>query len=304
MNRNAISICTAWLLCACSSSVPRSLADARAANQRCAQGPAAQLAPAQVHAAQTSLAIAEQTFDDEGDSQSAHDRAYVAQRKAELAEVQAAIVTANQEAEVISRRGEADKERIRQATATDLENTRAQLSSEQARRQDAERRAADALTRLANVASVKQETRGTVITLSGEVIFASGKVDLLTAARTRLDQVALALKESDASAQFIVEGYTDSRGSIALNQDLSSRRAATVRDYLVSRGVPANRITSRGLGPANPIADNETAEGRANNRRVEIVVKNDDPREGQVEVLHTKSSPGQEINRQGEQLRR
>jgi OOP family OmpA-OmpF porin len=70
-----------------------------------------------------------------------------------------------------------------------------------------------------------------------------------------------------------VQGYTDSRGSAALNQDLSTRRAESVKDYLVSKGVAGERLSSEGLGPSNPVADNETAEGRANNRRVEIIVQ-------------------------------
>jgi outer membrane protein OmpA-like peptidoglycan-associated protein len=260
-------------LTACTSGVPRSLADARAAYQRASSGPAAQLTPAQLHVAQTSLVIAEKTYDDEGDSANANDRAYVAQRKAELAEIQAAIMAANQRADLATRQLNALQEQQRLSTEQDLSSTRSQLAAEQARRQEAEKRAAEALAQLAKVAAVKKEDRGTVITLSGEVIFASGKADLLPAARAKLDQVATALKQSDPNAKFVVEGHTDSRGPAALNQDLSEKRAATVRNYLVTQGVSAERITSQGLGPSNPVADNNTAEGRANNRRVEIIVK-------------------------------
>ena len=68
-----------------------------------------------------------------------------------------------------------------------------------------------------------------------------------------------------------VEGHTDSVGSVAYNQTLSERRAKTVRDYLVSQGIDASRITTRGFGKSKPIASNDTAEGRAENRRVEII---------------------------------
>ena len=68
-----------------------------------------------------------------------------------------------------------------------------------------------------------------------------------------------------------VEGHTDSVGSVAYNQTLSERRATTVRDYLVSQGIDASRITTRGFGKSKPIASNDTAEGRAENRRVEII---------------------------------
>jgi outer membrane protein OmpA-like peptidoglycan-associated protein len=66
---------------------------------------------------------------------------------------------------------------------------------------------------------------------------------------------------------------TDSQGAATANQELSQRRARAVRDYLVSRGISADRVTSQGFGSNRPIGDNATAEGRANNRRVEIVVQ-------------------------------
>jgi outer membrane protein OmpA-like peptidoglycan-associated protein len=70
----------------------------------------------------------------------------------------------------------------------------------------------------------------------------------------------------------VVEGYTDSRGSSSRNLDLSQRRAEAVRSYLVSRGVPSEKIVAKGMGPDRPVAENTSAEGRAQNRRVEIVV--------------------------------
>lgn len=273
---NAQPLSTALIILstlACSSSTPASLVDARAAYQRAAKGPAAKLTPAQLHVARTSLTLAESVYDDEGDSQNARDRAYVAQRKAELAEVQAGIETANQSAARSARQAEANQDRAQVATRRDLTSTQAQLVSEKDRRVAAERRTAEAVARLANVGTVKQEPRGIVITLSGAVIFASGKSELLPAARTKLDQVAMALKQSDEGSSFLVEGHTDSRGSAEMNQELSTRRAATVRDYLVSQGVATDRIRAVGRGLGEPVADNDTTEGRANNRRVEVVVQ-------------------------------
>lgn len=69
-----------------------------------------------------------------------------------------------------------------------------------------------------------------------------------------------------------VEGHTDSQGSDATNQPLSQNRATAVRDYLVSKGVSADKISSIGMGSSRPITDNATAENRANNRRVEIII--------------------------------
>ena len=71
----------------------------------------------------------------------------------------------------------------------------------------------------------------------------------------------------------MVEGHTDSQGSDAVNQPLSLNRASAVRDYLVSRGVPQEKISAVGLGASRPLVDNNTAENRANNRRVEIVIQ-------------------------------
>ena len=272
---------------ACASAPPAGLVDARAAYQRASQGPAAKLTPAQLHTAETSLQVAEQTYDDEGDSENARDRAYVAQRKAELAEVQANIVTNDQSTALSARRIEAAKAHHQLVTQRDLTHTRAalageknvvasqgaELESEKQRRLEAERRATEATAALADIASVKQEARGMVITLSGAVIFASAKSALLPGALVKLDQVAVALNQGDPQAKILVEGHTDSRGSDALNLVLSTRRAQVVAVYLVSKGIPRERISAQGVGPTRAIADNGTAEGRANNRRVEIILQ-------------------------------
>lgn len=112
-----------------------------------------------------------------------------------------------------------------------------------------------------------------VITLSGSVLFASGKSELLPAAQARLSEVAQALTQQSPDAKIVVEGHTDSQGSQDFNLELSAKRAQAVRDYLASHGVAPDRISSEGMGFSRPIADNKTAEGRANNRRVEIVVQ-------------------------------
>ena len=137
---------------------------------------------------------------------------------------------------------------------------------------DSEKRTADARAELAKLAAVKEEERGLVITLSGGVLFRSAESTLLSSAQVKLDQVAKALLDVRAR-NLIVEGHTDSRGSTSYNQGLSQRRADAVRDYLVQRGYPADRIQARGKGKGSPIADNASPEGRANNRRVEIVIE-------------------------------
>ena len=112
-----------------------------------------------------------------------------------------------------------------------------------------------------------------VITLSGSVLFQSAKSDLLPGAQVKLNDVAAALTKEDPDSKMIVEGHTDSQGAASFNQDLSQHRADSVRTYLISRGISSDRITAQGLGAGRPIADNASPEGRANNRRVEIVVQ-------------------------------
>jgi outer membrane protein OmpA-like peptidoglycan-associated protein len=130
---------------------------------------------------------------------------------------------------------------------------------------------------LARVASVKQEARGMVITLSGSVLFASAKAELLPSAQAKLSEVADALIKSDPDSKMVVEGHTDSQGPASFNQDLSQHRADAVRSYLTSHGVAPDRITAQGFGSSRPVADNNSAEGRANNRRVEIIVQPSSP---------------------------
>ena len=109
-----------------------------------------------------------------------------------------------------------------------------------------------------------------MITLPGSVLFRSNGAHLRPAALRRLDEVASVLVAQGQSV--VVEGHTDATGSPWSNVDLSRRRAESVRRYLVSRGCPTDRIVARGMGPDRPVADNASGEGRASNRRVEIVI--------------------------------
>ena len=125
---------------------------------------------------------------------------------------------------------------------------------------------------LKELANVKEESRGVVITLSGSVLFATGKSQLLPIAQNKLAEVAKALSDQGYKS-LLVEGHTDSQGSVDKNMALSQERAQSVRSYLVSQGIPSDKIRAEGIGSSRPVADNSTAEGRANNRRVEIVVE-------------------------------
>jgi outer membrane protein OmpA-like peptidoglycan-associated protein len=270
------------------AAVPQELLDARAAYADAAKGPAADLAPAQLDTAKTSLDTAQKSFDSDGPTQKTKDLSYVAERRAEIAAAEGGREKAER------KRAAADKDfksteieglektkeqleaerRAREAANNDVTKTKAELATEKAARAEAEKRAAAAMARLHEIAKVKEEARGVVITLSGSVLFATGKSDLLPIAKEKLDQVAKAVVDQGFKA-IVVQGYTDSRGNAGDNQTLSLKRAQSVREYLVTQNIPPDKITADGLGASKPVAPNDTADGRAENRRVEIVVTPD-----------------------------
>jgi len=288
----------------CATTAPGQLVEARAAYTQSNNGLAAKLAPTELYDAKKVLDKANQEFADHGDSLECRDYAYIASRKLELADVKARTALDRQKiAEAVkagvvvrdtqvkdgqvalaSTRAQLKDERRDNTAATnelratnnaqgkELEKTTAQLDAEKQARVTAEVSLAGAMKDLATIAAVKEETRGMVITLSGSVLFASGKFALLNTAMAKLDQVAEALKAQDADKRMVVEGHTDSRGSDGTNQPLSLNRANAVRDYLVARGVASEKITAVGMGSSRPVTDNNTTENRANNRRVEIVI--------------------------------
>jgi outer membrane protein OmpA-like peptidoglycan-associated protein len=264
----------------CATAMPsQDLLDARALYARANQGPAPGINPADLHTAKQQLDMAEAAFVKEGDTQNSRDQAYLAARKTQLAEVVARTRLSSQTKDGVVSAMHADERKTVALTSAELGRAKTELNAqgaalqnERARREAAEKRAAQAAADLAKFATVKQEPRGMVITLSGGVLFASAKSELLPSAQLKLNDVASALTKEDPSSKMVVEGHTDSQGAAAYNQDLSTRRAQAVRDYLVSRGVASDRITSQGFGPSRSVADNASPEGRANNRRVEIVV--------------------------------
>ncbi len=275
----SLSVLTAAVGCG-STLPPKELVDARAAYQSASKGPASQQAPAELHVAKQSLDQAERSFNDDGDSPQTKDYAYIAIRKAQLAEASARALIAQKDKDMAEREASnltADQLRTAQkelsSARQSLEKTQDQLAAEKAAREAAEKKAAQAMADLQKIAAVKQESRGMVITLSGSVLFASNESTLLPAAMLKLNEVADALIKGNPDANITVEGHTDSQGQRAYNMDLAQKRANAVRDQLVSRGVAADRIRAVGIGPDRPVADNKTAEGRANNRRVEIIVE-------------------------------
>jgi outer membrane protein OmpA-like peptidoglycan-associated protein len=120
------------------------------------------------------------------------------------------------------------------------------------------------------VLQTRETTRGLVVNMS-DVLFDTGKYTLKPAAREKLARLS-GIVASHPGLNLQVEGYTDSTGSDPFNQKLSEQRADTVREYLLSQGLNPQSITASGYGKAYPVASNDTAAGRAMNRRVEMVV--------------------------------
>lgn len=135
----------------------------------------------------------------------------------------------------------------------------------------AERRASEALDRLGSRVRMTEERRGRVLTLGSDELVEPGQWALLAVAHYQLDHLAPALREQ-GNHRIVVHGHTDSRGAAAQNDALSLRRAQAVCDYLVTRGVRVSALRVEGHGARKPAADNATPEGRAQNRRIEIVV--------------------------------
>jgi len=215
-----------------------------------------------------------------------------AMRRAELQETQRRAVEANLEAAEQQRRlaenerAEADAarlaaERAKAEAQTAIDRLAAERADAEARAnaatqsaEQAERERAELRERLQQQLNIILETResarGLIVNMS-DVLFDYDRATLKPGAREKLARVAGVLL-TYPGLEIEVEGHTDSMGTDEYNQGLSERRAATVRDYLVSQGIPRETIDAMGFGEARPVVGNETASGRQRNRRVELVV--------------------------------
>ena len=182
-------------------------------------------------------------------------------------------------------RAAAEAERARADTAratADAERARADAAmaynaADAARRAEAEssaeaaRRAAD-LPRQIDELQAEVTDRGLVLTL-GDVLFATGSAELQGGASNRLNKLVSFLNEYP-ERQVLIEGHTDSMGSSEYNQGLSQRRSDSVKYYLTQQGVASQRLSTSGMGEDYPVASNDSAAGRLQNRRVEIIIEN------------------------------
>jgi outer membrane protein OmpA-like peptidoglycan-associated protein len=161
-----------------------------------------------------------------------------------------------------------------QAAQAQAEQQR-QLAEQQRQQavQDKEAMRARLLAQLNQVLQTRDTARGLIVSMP-DVLFAFNKHELKPEARERLARISgIVLAYPDLKLE--IDGYTDSIGSDEYNQTLSDKRAEAVRDYLVSSGVNMNNVVARGMGKADPVADNSTEHGRQLNRRVELIVSGD-----------------------------
>jgi len=219
------------------------------------------------------------------DAEAAQQQAEQARAQAEQAQAEAE--KAKQEALAAAQEAARQKEEAEKAKAEALAQQQ-QLADEaakakaaaaqsetlrlQAEQEKAELRAR-LLQQLNSILATRDSARGLIANMS-DVLFKSGSFELLPAARERLAKVS-GIILAYPSLHLAVEGHTDSIGSDEYNQNLSEQRAEAVRDYFVQQGIPSNSIEAQGFGRTQPVASNDTAEGRQQNRRVELVLSGD-----------------------------
>jgi OmpA-OmpF porin, OOP family len=121
------------------------------------------------------------------------------------------------------------------------------------------------------------------IEIKDKVQFEVGKATLLDVSFPLLDEVAKILVDNEQIELLQVEGHTDATGGAALNRKLSQKRAESVREYLIGKGVGKARLVAKGFGPDKPLGDNETPEGRETNRRVEFNIVKQGPKKTLVQ---------------------
>jgi outer membrane protein OmpA-like peptidoglycan-associated protein len=191
---------------------------------------------------------------------------------------------AKQEADLAAQKAAQEKQEAQAAQAAALaqqqalqaenEKTRAQAEEAELGRQKAESEKAEMRARLLkqlNAILVTRDTARGLIATMPDVLFETNRYALRPAARESLAKVAGILL-AYADLRLEVDGHTDSVGADAYNQQLSEKRADSVRDYLVQQGIPIASVTVQGFGKTQPVASNATAAGRQQNRRVELVV--------------------------------
>lgn len=249
------------------------------------------LAPVELKEAEEALVKSTNLWESKADKTEVDHYAYLAEKKTLIARETALLKAAQQE---ISR-GETERQQVmldvrraeaqrseRRATSALEEARRERLAATEARagaetaRLSAEelRLRAEELAKKVSELEARPTDRGLVLTL-GDVLFDFGKATLKTGGMQTVNQLGDFLNEYP-ERHVLIEGFTDSIGSEAFNQTLSANRADNVKNALMSKGVRSDRIRIHGYGTQHPVASNTTEEGRRQNRRVEVVISDQD----------------------------
>ena len=269
----ALAVATATALFAGCSSMPKDTAlldQARADYAAAERNPqTVALAPLEFKQAGDALAAANQAAEQNENTDTIDHLAYIAKQRVAIS--QEAVKRKN--AEIALQDAAKERDNIRLSERTQEANIAKQSAqTAQSAANDAQNRANRLEAKLNDLAT-KQTDRGTVVTL-GDVLFNVGKAQLNPGGMRNIQKLASALQQ-DPKLKVTIEGFTDSTGSAALNQQLSERRAQAVQDALVAMGVDRNRISTRGYGEEYPVASNDTAASRQMNRRVEVILSNE-----------------------------
>jgi len=201
----------------------------------------------------------------------AEEQAAASQAQAQQAALEAQqAAAAKEQAEAAKEQADADRARADAEAAQARAQAQAATQQAQAATEQAQEARERLRTQLNSVLQTNETARGLIVNMP-DVLFATARYDLTPDARVKLAKVSGILL-SYPGLRVQVEGHTDSVGGVEFNQRLSEERAGSVRDFLVQQGVSMNNVVAVGYGKSNPIADNSTAAGRAQNRRVELVV--------------------------------
>ena len=236
--------------------------------------------------AEENLRRAESLAGDNGDLDEIEHYSFLAQRHVEIAEARLNRGLIQQEIETADQRRQ---ELMLQAQRRRAEQSRSQATDAEQRAEEAEARlalteqeleqtqqAAEGLSAELEELKVQEDERGTVFTLS-DVVFDVDSDELNEGGQRSVARIAETLNRYP-EGQILIEGHTDSTGNDNYNVDLSERRAKAVKAEFVKEGVPEERIETEGYGEDYPVATNDTPQGRQLNRRVEIVVSDDNQR--------------------------
>ncbi len=241
-------------------SPPVALEQARTAYAQAQQTPqVVTQAPVPLQEADQTLRRAERVWADDKDTEEVQHLSYLTTQRVEIAKT----VTEKKLAEGSIQQANQERDQVLLDART-REAQRAQGEAERAKQQ------AQQLQQELAALQAKQTDRGLVLTL-GDVLFETGQADLRAGALRNLYPLVTFLQKNP-ERQVMIEGHTDSVGSDAYNLELSQRRADAVRDFLMQNAVKAAQITTRGYGKTSPVASNDTAAGRQQNRRVEIII--------------------------------